>query len=397
MAIRHQAGQLIERSGSIFVRFYDNTGQRVTTRLCAVDEKHNYTTRLVKHGNKKVKRYSFTRAVEMLRDQTMIRVNAEAGAAPKMNPRDLTIAEFWAETYLPWVEANLRASTVHGYKNTWKLYLEPSLGKRLLRDYKTHEGSALLTGLVPRLRAVALQHVRSLGSGIFTHAVNLGLIDRNPWSDVKVLAKIRASDPTKHYTLEEAENTITALVSRVDAQAIFACAFFLGLRPSEIAGLQWGDVEEDFIHIRRAAVLGVVGGTKTQRSERSLPLIQPVKGLLALWRAKCRNTVNGWVFPNAKNGPLNYEAFCRNVIIPLCVKEKVEWKGLYSARRGFGTTLRKLTGNSTAGKDALGHTTTQTTERHYEHAIPEEVLRGMKLLEAKTQSGDVDAIKGEQQ
>jgi hypothetical protein len=31
----------------------------------------------------------------------------------------------------------------------------------------------------------------------------------------------------------------------------------------------------------------------------------------------------------------------------------------------------------------LGHTTTRITEQHYEHALPEEALRGMRLLEAK--------------
>jgi hypothetical protein len=31
----------------------------------------------------------------------------------------------------------------------------------------------------------------------------------------------------------------------------------------------------------------------------------------------------------------------------------------------------------------LGHSTSQVTEQHYEAAMPEEVLKGMKLLEEK--------------
>jgi hypothetical protein len=43
-----------------------------------------------------------------------------------------------------------------------------------------------------------------------------------------------------------------------------------------------------------------------------------------------------------------------------------------------------LTGNSNAGRDVLGHGSTQVTEQHYEHAMPEEALKGMRLLEAKS-------------
>jgi hypothetical protein len=57
-----------------------------------------------------------------------------------------------------------------------------------------------------------LNHVRSLSSGIFTHAINLGLLEQNPWHDVKILGKVKPAKPTDWYTLEEAENIISALV-----------------------------------------------------------------------------------------------------------------------------------------------------------------------------------------
>jgi len=375
MAARNQAGQIIERSGVFYVRYYtgrlteQEKPERVTARLCVKDAKHNSRT---------------CKVVKFIRDQYMVKINAEAGAAPRMNPRDMTVTEFWDETYLPWAEANLRASTVHGYKKTWNLYLKDGLGKRNLREYKTHEGSQLLTGHVSRLRAVTLQHVRSLASGIFTHAVNLGLIDRNPWSEVKVLAKVRASNPTKHYTLEEAENTISALVSHADAQAIFALAFFLGLRPSEIAGLKWEDIDDDFVHIRRAAVRGVVGGTKTPEAQASLPLIQPVKGLLSLWRARNAAVSAGWVFRNAKGGPLNVESFCRNVMIPILGKAGVPWKSLYAARRGCATMLTGLTGNVIAARAVLRHKSMLTLLGHYDKANVEAMATGLKLAEKST-------------
>ena len=58
------------------------------------------------------------------------------------------------------------------------------------------------------------------------------------------------------------------------------------------------------------------------------------------------------------------------------------WKGYHAGRRVSETALRGLTGNSN-GRDMLGHSTSQVTEAHYEAAMPEEVLKGMKLLEEK--------------
>jgi hypothetical protein len=82
------------------------------------------------------------------------------------------------------------------------------------------------------------------------HAVNLGVIESNPWHDVKMLGKVKSPQGTEHYTLEEIEDIISALVDHTNCQAIMALAFFLGLRPGEIAGLRWSDVEAEWLHIR---------------------------------------------------------------------------------------------------------------------------------------------------
>jgi integrase len=75
--------------------------------------------------------------------------------------------------------------------------------------------------------------------------LNLGLIETNVWHDVKVLGKSRAPEETEHYTLEEAENIITALVDHPKGQALTALACFAGLRPGELQGLRWSDLDPD--------------------------------------------------------------------------------------------------------------------------------------------------------
>jgi integrase len=250
-------------------------------------------------------------------------------------------------------------------------------------EYRTATASVFLTSLADRLGRRSLAHLRSLSSGIFSHAVNLGVIESNPWHDSKILGKVRAPGATKHYTLEEAEDVISALVDHVDCQLIMALAFFLGLRPGEIAALRWEDFDDSFVHIRRAVVRGIVGETKTPESVATLPLIQQVKTPLALWRQKCGNPPEGWVFKSRKNTPVDLHNVIARVIVPTLKAKNVVWKELYAGRRGAGTAVIELTnGNYAAAQELLRHKSMNTTLAFYKKQTESALMSGMKLLEA---------------
>ena len=196
-----------------------------------------------------------------------------------------------------------------------------------------------------------------------------------------VLGKTLSDGDTKSYTREEIEDVISALVDNQAAQLVMALSYFAGLRKGEIQGLKWSDIDDNFIHVRRAFSRGVEGAPKSKKSLRSIPIIQPVRGLLKLQRAKAGDGV--WLFTNTEGNALNMDFFANTTIKPALRKAGCEWKGFHAGRRGLGTELRSITGNSTAARDVLGHTTTRVTEQHYEHTLPEDALRGMRLLEAK--------------
>lgn len=296
---------------------------------------------------------------------------------------DQTIAEFWTATYEPYVAKHKRANTVHSYRVIWRKHLRDHFGDRELRAYQTPEATKFLSKLAETRGQRTVQHVRSLMSGIYSHAVAIGACKSNPIAPAKILGDLIAPGETAHYTLEEAENIVSALVDHVDAQLIFALAYFAGLRPGEIAALDWTDFDTEFIHIRRAIGQGVVAKPKTKKSIRAIPLIQPVRIPLGLWWEKKGKPERGWLFPNGDGQPINITKFVESVIEPVLTEKGVPWKTLYAARRGFATILRELTGASVAGRDALGHVSTATTEAHYEKAVPEAVLKGMRLLEGK--------------
>lgn len=119
----------------------------------------------------------------------------------------------------------------------------------------------------------------------------------------------------------------------------------------------FADIDDNFIHVRRAFSRGAEGTPKSKKSLRSIPIIQPVRGLLMLHRAKAGNGV--WVFANTEGNALNMDFFATNTIKPALRKARCEWKGFHAGRRGLETELRSITGNSTAARDVLGHTTTR--------------------------------------
>ncbi len=303
-----------------------------------------------------------------------------------VNGEDQPIVTFWDQTYLPFIEENKKASTIRGYKQIWEQHLKPHFAGKTLQEYRAHIGSQFMLSLTKAQGRHTLNHIRSLASGIFSCAVNMGLLDSNPWHDVKILGKVKTPKPTEHYTLEAAEDIISALIHHVDCQLIMALACFLGLRPGEIAGLKWEDFDSNSVHIRRAIWEGIEGTTKTPESVASLPLPNRVALFVELWRQKSGNPSEGWVFPNGNAKPADLKDIVRRIIRPTVEAAGLKWKGLYSGRRGAGTAIIGLTGgNYAAAQELLRHKHMSTTLQFYKKQTQSALSDGIKALETALQ------------
>jgi integrase len=379
---RHQTGHLFKKSGSWYLRYYyttsDGTRKQKAERLAEIDEKH--------HSEK-------CRAVRLLVDAKLLEVNSGSATIASA-----TVAAFWTATYLPWAKDNLRRSTWRNYQHLWEKHLKDHFGARTLSEYESGDATEFLTDLAKTLSRNSVNHARSLMSGIFSHACARRKVKTNPMHEAKILVRAKAPALMPHYTLEELEDLITALVARVDCQLILALAGFLGLRPSEIEGLKWEDFDANFVHIRRGSVRGIIGPLKTPESAASIPLIDQVQIPLKLWRAKSGSPTSGWLFPNRSGDrPINLRDLQRKVIRPAVEKAKLTWKTLYAGRRGAATALVGLTGNLVAAQELLRHKSLTTTAMFYKKQTSQSLMDGLKLLQEAAQGDDSKAVEGQKE
>jgi len=387
---RHLRGRIFEASGKFYVQ-YRVDGEWRSEFLCSADAAHYSKTKKCKPGECRREKCLGARcvtyyspAVQQRCGEVMLRINAERGETERM-----TAAAYWEMIYAPFAKENVRPSTMENYAQQWRKHLEPRFGKRLMSDVTTKQATAFLTELAKTQSKNSLRSIRATASAMFTHAAATIDGQSNPWRDAKVLGKPKETPRTEHYTREEIEDIISALVEHVECQLIMALAFFQGLMPSECVGLKWSDVDAEWIHIRRVVVRRVLskdGVGKTENRIGSVPLIEPTRTFLSLWHQKLGRPADGWVFPGSEGRPMCYRNLADRTIRPILAAKGLEWKGYYAARRGGGTVIKDLSTPIVAAQFLRNDPATAL--KHYLKPSEAPLVAATKLLEAEAKGGD---------
>ena len=299
----------------------------------------------------------------------------------------LPIAEFVIGHYLPFVGENFKPSTVAGYKSLWRDYVQPHLGRTVLRDFRTVDAATLLAEVhrANDIGRTTLKHIKSFLSGVFTYAKNQGVFDGvNPIRDAMIPKRAAAPEETYAATPEEVLAIMDSLdkVGEPRACAAVALMFFAGLRPGEARGLCWEDFDGKRLVIRQSVWHTHSTTPKTASSAKPVPVIEPLRSVLIALREADGSPTIGPVLRGPSGKPLDLHNLGNRVVIPLLRKAGISWHGWYSLRRGVGTIVTALSSNSLAAKGLLRHSSVSTTERHYIKDIPENTLEAMKRLEA---------------
>ena len=196
------------------------------------------------------------------------------------------------------------------------------------------------------------------------------------------------------FSLEEVHKILTTV--REDFRPYYTIRFFTGMRTSEIDGLQWEniDLQRREIHIREALVNGVLGGTKTYGSDRTIQMSDRVYQAF-LQQKSLNNGKSSFVFCNRDGGPLDYRLVNKRVWHPLLRFLGLKPRRAYQTRHTAATLWLSAGENPEWIARQLGHSTTEMLFRVYSRYIPNVTRRDGSAFEAMLEKLNTEELAHE--
>jgi integrase len=301
----------------------------------------------------------------------------------------LPLSEFVETVYLPWAEAERRASTHKGYKEIWENHLLKRIGHIRLRDFRTVYASKMLRAIAAEcdLTKTTLQHIKAVLSGVFTYAKNEGAFDgSNPVQGAMIPGNAREPEETFAYNLVQILRILDILP--LLPKAVVATAAFAGLREGELRGLQWPDYTGKQLGVNRSIWKDVVSRPKTRASRQPVPVIPKLAKILDEYRASMHHPATGVMFHIGNGECLDMDKLAQRVIRPAIEAISLPWYGWHGFRRGVASNLYELGANEKIVQRILRHANPHVTKERYIKAFDPAVLDAMQRLQAT-----VDALE----
>lgn len=262
-----------------------------------------------------------------------------------------------------------RHSTRRSYLSSLNKWIAPRWGDYVLDDVKTVAVEQWLRSL--QLAPKSKTHIRSLMHLLYQNARRWEMTIRNP------IELVRQSSRRIHIPRVLSAEEIRLLVAELSEPyaTMVVVAACLGLRVSEIVGLQWGDFnwENMTVLIQRAVVQCRVGETKTEASSRPLP-IDPglAERLLALRERSKYCKPEDWVFANDAGRPRWQETILQRQLKPAAMRAGIGKIGWHTFRHTYSTMLRSAGTDIKVQQELLRHANIQTTMNIYTQAVSDQ-------------------------
>jgi len=294
----------------------------------------------------------------------------------------LTLEQFVRDQWEPAVKPFIRETTLAAYQMLLRSHVLPRFGKAKLTDISRAE---LQTFLAKKLsEGLSSNHVHTIKTTlgkVFSTAVQLELLDRNPVRELQLGARKNAEERVV-FTKAQSELLLSALPKPCRTYAQFDLLTWL--RPGEQFALRWknADLDKGVIRVLETYVpkYKKFNPPKTQPSIRDIPMSAAVVELLSLYRERCKPVDSeSLVFHNSVGSPVDWDKLNSKVIRPLCKQlglPVITWHGF----RHTGATLAADAGVPHRTIQALlGHGSSKTTDV-YVHRVLESEQHAMDKM-----------------
>jgi integrase len=304
---------------------------------------------------------------------TELKNRQKAGLPFKFEPK--LFKDFFEEWLDDRDDGERRECTIEQYRATGRIYLLPAFGKFALTDVTDVAIARLYRDMrKEKYSQATVSMVHVVLTNIFKLATKRGLVLVNPMN--KVDAPTQPKPKPVAMTGEETQAFLNAANARPEG-FMFRLAYFLGARPCEYLGLQWGDVDWKAQRVtiqrslkRRKGAQWYTTPPKTEKSIRSIALTEAfIKGLEehrrrqleARMKAGADWADHGFIFTDEVGEPLKIDVvrrihrqICADAELPSTFKLKVSRHSCASALLNDGVPLKMIS-------ERLGHSSIAVT------------------------------------
>ncbi len=279
-------------------------------------------------------------------------------------------------------------------------YLKPAFGNQVLSKIKKSDLLNFRASLAKvthgkdqtSLKASRINQIMTPLRMILNDAAERYSFD-SPYKNINNLKESKIE--VTPFSLKEVHQILTTV--REDFRPYYTIRFFTGMRTSEIDGLQWKniDFQRREVHIREALVNGILGGTKTYGSNRTIQMSDRVYEAFKQQKS-LNNGKSEFVFCSRDGCPLDYRLVNKRVWHPILRFLKLKPRRAYQTRHTAATLWLSAGENPEWIARQLGHSTTEMLFRVYSLYIPNVTRRDGSAFEAMLEKLDTEELTYEQ-
>lgn len=283
-----------------------------------------------------------------------------------------TLDEFavlWARDILPLQKPSSQAVE----RSHLKKHLLPALGQLKLEVIQPQLAQSFVRQLSSEgLSTKSIRNILMTLSSMLKTAKEWGYMVGSMGSKIKLPArKIRPRG--RCYTQEEARAIIEGAPFPYDVMMVTAA--LTGLRCGELLGLRWLDVDfaMSVIHVQQSVWRGEVQTTKSEESDRTVPMPHQLAMALNDYRERWTPNDGGLLWAGETGEPIDADNLRHRMLRPLLDQVGVMGRaGFHAFRHLHGTLLVSTGANPKVAQAQLGHSDIRTTMDLYVDVISED-------------------------
>lgn len=277
-----------------------------------------------------------------------------------------------------------KSSSLTHYQNALRMYIKPTFGDRQIETISRENIQTFLADKSKTYSRSALRSMRTVLSMTLGWAAACGWIKQNPCVKVKLPREAGGKHVTRTVlTGEQIVKLADALEEPYATLVLFLAS--TGLRISEATGIQWNDLQNNSVTVRRRVYCGEIDTLKSTDSERTLPLDpELLKRMNAL-----RKPVGELVFVSKAGTPVNPGNALKRYVRPAAKALGVSLGGWHDFRHTLSTNMRKAGVHPVVIKDILGHSRVDLAMNVYDRTDAADLASGLSAVSAQLVSSGI--------